>query len=441
MFMSKAKFTGVVLFLIFSLFLTQGRIFAWGNTWMGAALEMMVNSARWKAGPFRYIGALQLGNAGHDSDIYFGQLANPVPDYTFTAGPDLQVLLPLKKRVVFDISESPRYVFYLDTKRERALNNTFAGRVHFVFDRFYVQAGGGLVNAKQRLSTELDINIRLKENSVNGLALWQASKGTSFALQYQRSVFRYENLTSGTVNIRENLNRTESYVDFMAFLQQRAKTRFYLDGQYGSYVFTEKISSFKDSRTYGVFGGVEFLPPEAGYTSQTAGLRGRVNIGYQLLDVLDPLQKDYSGLSGNTEVSVGIMKLTSLHLFVSMGPRFSAYSSRTYYVQTSYGAGLARSLTRKILFTYDFSYSRNAYPAAEVTGGASTGKYADRYTMHSFRLNFRLRRDLGLSLLANLGRRNSRLAARPLSEHSFIGFSLTYGYTSGGLSMPGGPTS
>jgi hypothetical protein len=437
--MDRAKFIGA--FLISMLFLIQGLIFAWGNTWMGAGLEAIVNEARWKAGPFRYSGALQIVNAGHDSDIYYGSTLNAVPDYTFSAGPDIQVFLPLKKRIVFDISESPRYVFFLDTSHERALNNTFAGQVHFIFDRFYFQVGGGLINAKQRLSTELNLNIRRKEDSMNGLMLWQLSKGTSFALQYRRSAFNFENLTSGVANIRENLNRSESYIDFMAYLQQQAKTRFYLDGQYGSYVFAESVSRFKDSRSYAVFGGVEFLRPTAGFEGLTAGLRGTIKIGFQYLDVLDPLHKDYLGLSGKTEVFLGIMKLTALHVFFSMGPQFSAYSSRTYYVQTIYGAGLSRALSRKVLFSYNFFYGRNKYPAEEIAGGSSSGRSADRYMAHAFNLNFRLGRELELSLLANFGGRKSQLAPRPDVRRGFIGFSLTYGYLSGGLSLRPGPMS
>ncbi|MGA2363669.1 MAG: outer membrane beta-barrel protein [Candidatus Aminicenantales bacterium] len=437
--MSRTKFT--CLSLVVLLASIQGRVFAWGSTWMGAGLEAMVSAARWKAGPFRYTGAFQLGNAGYDSDIYFGTLANPIPDYTFTAGPDIQILLPLEKKIVFAISESPRYVFFLDTRRERTLNNSFTGQAHFIFDRFYIQAGAALTNAKQRLSTELNINVRLKEDSINGLALWQVSEGTSLALQYQRSVFRYENTTSGTANISENLNRTENYIDVMAFLQHQAKTRFYLDAQYGSYAFMEKISSYKDSRSYSVYGGVEFVPPAAEYASQTAGIRGRINIGYQLFHVLDPLQNDYSGLSGNTDVSWEIIKLTSLHLFFSIGPQFSVYSGVTYYLQTLYGAGLARSLSRKIMLSYDFSYSRNKYPAGEIAGGSSSGVPADRYMTHALNLNFQLQRDLGLSLMANLGSRNSRFAPRTDSRRYFIGFSLTYGYSPGGLAMPSGPVS
>jgi hypothetical protein len=427
---TRAGLPAIVLF-----FLAQSWLYAWGNTTMGLALEQAIKSARGRAGVFRYNAALQV-NGGYDADIYFGTLDKPVPDSTFFAGPNIQVFLPLKKRVVFDISESPRYVFYLRTERERALNNTLAGRVHVVFDKVYIQVGAGLTNAKQRLSSELNMNIRLKEDYLSGLIFWQASKRTACALQYQRS-----NLNFVNSDVQDNLNRTESSANLVMYIEQGARARFYVDGEYGSYAFTDRALSFKDSRSYGVYAGVEFLPPVAGYEGQISGIRGRINMGYKRLDILDPLQEDNSGLAGDIGISLEIMKLTALRLFFSRGPQFSAYSGRTYFLQTAYGAGIGRSLARNILFTYDYGYSRNDYPGVETAGGNPAEKSADRYATHSFMLNFRMRRDLQFSLLANLGRRNSKLAPRAASNRAFFGFSLTYGYSAGGLSMPTGPLS
>ena len=406
---------------------------------MGMSLEQAVNSARGRLGAFRYNAALQISNAGHDSDIYFGMLDNPVPDYLFSAGPDIHVFLPVKKRVVFDISESPRYNFFLKTERERALNNAFAGTVHLIFDRVYIQAGGGLVNAKQRLSSELNVNIRLKENNVSGLVFWQASKTTSFALQCRRTRYNFENSTSEFANNSENLNRIENLVNLIGYLQQRSKARFYLDGEYGSYVFAADVSHLRKSKSYGVYAGVDFIPSAAGFEGQTSGIRGSAKIGYQYLDVLDPSQKDFSGLAGDIGVSLGIMKLTALRFFFSRGSQFSVYAGRTYYLETACGMGLRRSLTKHIVFTYDLGYSRNDYPAGEVSMVNPPEKSADKYLTHAFALNVRIRKDLEISLLADLGQRNSKLAPRPFSKHAFFGFSLTYGHSIGELSMPTGP--
>jgi hypothetical protein len=130
------------------------------------------------------------------------------------------------------------------------------------------------------------------------------------------------------------------------------------------------------------------------------------------------------------------MRFTAIRAFFSRGPQFSVYSGLTYYLQTIYGVGLARSLSRKTTLTYDFYYGRNEYPGGVTIGGEAFGKRLDKYLTHAVGLNFRLGRALGLNLMANRGKRDSAFAPRPVSRHYFIGFSLTYGYPSGGFTLP-----
>ena len=61
---------------------------AWsqGRTWAGESLAQMVDSARWRLDFIRVNGALELINTGYDSDIYYGYLPEPVPDFTLSAG-------------------------------------------------------------------------------------------------------------------------------------------------------------------------------------------------------------------------------------------------------------------------------------------------------------------------------------------------------------------
>jgi hypothetical protein len=428
------KAASVGLFGILLLATVQPRAFAQGQTWLGQILEQTVNSAGGKAGALRYNAALQIDSAGYDSDIYFGWFYNRISDYMLSVGPDLRVFLPLKSHVVIDIADSPRYIFFAKTAKERALNNIFAGNLHLVFDKFYVQAGGGLDNAKQRLSPELNFNVRLKTDDYSGLILWQASKDASFAVQCQRTKYAYENLSSVATDISANLDRTESFARFLVYLRQRSRVRFYLDAEYGVYRFTNIASSYRDSRSYGAYAGVEFVPPEGGYETETSGMRGSLSVGYKRLNIINTTLKDYSGLAGNVAASLGIIRRTALRVFFLRGPEFSAYSSAIYYVQTSYGAGLSRSLSRHVVFIYDFSYSRGNYPAAEA---ASTLNF--RYWTHALHLSFRLRRDLLLSLLSDLGKRKQLSAPQPVSNRSFIGISLTYGHPGGWFTLPTGP--
>ena len=431
-----ALFAALLLGSISSLAYSQSQ------TWLGQTLEERIASAWGKAGALRYNAAFRIDSAGYDSDIYFGMLADRVPDYVFSAGPDLLVFVPVKKRVIFELADSPRYAFFAKTERERALNNVFNGNLHLVFDRFYVQAGVGLMNAKQRLNAELSLNVRLKTDDYTGLVLWQASRQTSFALQYVRTKYTYENLAGETTDIGANLDRTESFGRVLAYFQQKSRVRLYLNFEYGAYTFADRISSFKDSKSYGAYAGAEFVPPAAGYDGDTSGMRGGFVLGYKRLNVADPSQKDYSGLSGNAAISLGIMRLTALRLYFSRGPLFSAYSSQIYYLQTAYGAGLSRSFSRHIVFTYDFSYSRSEYPAAGgivIVGAAQPATTNFSYWTHAFRLSFRLRKDLQFSLLSDLGKRNQPLALRPTSRRAFVGFSLIYGYSGGSFSLPIGP--
>ncbi|MGB8953596.1 MAG: outer membrane beta-barrel protein [Candidatus Aminicenantales bacterium] len=423
--------------VIFSVLLFPGRSFGWGKTWLGANLEQIVNAAHWKMGSFRYNAAFRLTNAGYDSDIYFGSTLNPVPDYTFTAGPEVRVYLLLKKGIVFDISEIPQYVFYLYTKQARALNNAFRGQVHFALERLYFQAGGGLINAKERISTELNIPVRRKQNDLAGQAFWQISEGSAVALQYRSFTFEYENPTDGSINLRENLNRKSSYINFAAYLQLVSGTRFYLDAEYGSFVFREPISSFKDSRSYSIFGGVEFLPAQAD-KEQIRGIQGRINLGYKSFDILDPQLKDYKGLVGNTSIAINIIKFTTLRGVFARDIQFSVYSDIPYYIQTVYGAGFSRAFTSRINLTYDLSFSRNDYAQLEDNG--SRGARLDKYITHVFGLGFKLRKDLELNLMASLSTRSSNLVEE-VNHRNFIGFNLTYGYSPGGISMLASPFS
>ena len=242
------------------LMVAPGTAYGQGETRAGASLAQMIESARWRLGVFRINAALELSNAGYDSDLYSGYLAEPVADYTFSASTPVQVLVPVSKKVVIDLSDRPQYVFYLDTPRERAWNNTFRGQVHIARKNIYIQAGGGMSNVRRRLSYELDINVRQKQDSLGGLVLWQVSKRASLAFVYGSAKYDLGQAEFGGVSLSDNFNRKEDYFDFITYIEASSKVRFFVDGQYGSYAFTKVEFRFKDARSYGVFGGIEFTP-------------------------------------------------------------------------------------------------------------------------------------------------------------------------------------
>jgi hypothetical protein len=424
---TERKAAAVLAAIILSVGLLPCRSLGWGKTWMGTNLEQIVKAARWKIGPFRSNAVFRLGNTGYDSDIFFGQRLIPVPDTTFTAGPELSVYLPLEKGIIFDISEIPQYVFFLQSKTERAWNNAFRGQVHLAFDRLYFLAGGGLINAKERLSTELNLNIRRMENDLGGLAFWQISEGSAVSLQYRATTYEYENPTDVGIDIRGSLNRKERYINLTAYLMQVSRARIFLDAQYGSFTSDEIHSSIEDSRSYGIAGGIEFEPPPLD-GKIIRGLQGRINLGYNRFEILGSHQKVFEGLIGNTSVGLNFFKFTTLHGEFARNIRFSAFSSLGYYIQTVLGAGLSQALSRKINFTYGISINRNDY--VQLEDSVSHGLEPEKYINHLLGLDFVLGKNLRFNLIANYGERNSNLAEH-VNRRFFVGFNLIFGSLSG----------
>ena len=406
---------------------------AQGHTWIGESLAQMIDTAGWRLGLLRVNAAFTLANAGYDTDIYFGFLEEPVPDWTLTAGLPVQVLVPLGKKVVLDLSDTPQYLFYLDTERERAWNNTFNGKLHFALDRVYVQAGGSMSDVRRRMSPELDINVREKRDGLDGLFLWQASRATSFAFLYGWDRYDYGDAEYLGVDLSQLLDRDEQAFDLIIYVQPSSRIRLSLDGRYGTYRFADEASSLRDARSYGAFGGIEFLP-----RAQDLGggivLRGRISLGYMLFDIIDPGLADGSGIAGEADVSADLTRRTSIRAFFSNGFQFSIYSGAAYYQSMRYGAGLSQRLSRRTTLSYDLLFGRTAYP--EESG---LQDLRDRYANHAFGLSFQLARHLEISLMGTLSRRTRGDADVP-RDRDFFGLSLTYGHMPSGTAPPAAGT-
>jgi hypothetical protein len=419
-----------VLALVIWLAGATGTAHGQGNTWPGLGLSQMVEGAGWRLGPLRFNGAFTLSNAGYDTDVYYQYLGeDPAPDWTFAAGTPVQILLPLGKKIVVDITDSPQYLFYVDTVRERAWNNTLRGQIHFPLKRVYAQVGGGMADVRRRLSLELDINVREKRVGLDGLFLWQLSQATSIAFFYERAKYDYGNAEYMGELLADSLNREVDLVDTIAYVQSGRRTRLYLDGQYGNYAFMGGASEERDAKSYGIFGGVEFLPMVAGSRGR-AGLRGGLKLGYMRLNLANPALTDGSGFAGEADVSLNLTHRTSVQAAFSRGFQFSIYSGATYYLSTLYRAGLSHNLSRRAALSYDASFGSSSYP--DVGDFQNLG--GDRYSAHTLSLIVRATRYLNMTLFGTLGRRVRPSADVTTRYRSFFGLNLVYG--SLGNTMP-----
>jgi hypothetical protein len=406
--------------------------YAQGNTWTGTAISNMVDSARWRTGALRINAALALANAGYDTDIYYGYFDEPVPDVTALASLPVQLLLPVGKKVILDVYESPEYAFFLDTEQERAWNNVLRVQTHVALDRLYIAARGELSNVRQRLSPELNINYREIRNSLGGTLLLQTSQKISVAALVEKARYEYTDAVYGDTNISDSLSRDESYFDWITYIQPNSRVRFFVDGQYGLIDFREASASVRNTRSYAGFAGLTFIPRE-GETRPVEPAQGRISLGYKRFDIVDDRFTDGSALVGAITFSMGVFKKTVARIAFFRDFEFSVYPGSIFFYSTTYGGGLSRRLSLHSTFSYDLTFDRVLYPPAEEIGIPSGTDL--RYTTHRIALDVRLARHLEMSFFGFLSQRKI-IDPGASFDRNFIGFSLVYGSRPQSILLP-----
>jgi len=419
-----------LLILIVALAASPGAATAQGRTWAGAGLKPMLDRALWRLGALRINASLSLANAGYDTDVYYGYFGESVPDFTLSASIPVQVLCPLGDRAVLELNDSPQYLFYGRTEKERAWNNIFGGGLHIALERLYIHLGGGLENVRQRLSPELDINVRTKADRLNGTLLWQAAEKVSLAALYGYARYDYGEAGLGGYDLSGTQNREERTVDLVTYLQPTARARLFLDGQYAVSIFAEPGSGHRDTRSYGIFGGLSFVKreDEAGPVDPP---QGSISLGYKRFDVLDASLSDGWGFVGAVNVSMGIIAKTSVTAFLSRDFVFSVYSDEVFLLSTAFGGGVSRRLSRRSTVSYNATFGRSDYP--EGVGSPEDRDY--RFTNHLITVNARMARHLTVTFQASLSRRAIGAGGSARNRH-FLGLSLVYGFPAGSISAP-----
>ena len=249
------------------------------ETWKGKELEAKWHEAAWHFGPFRIQPSLVISNAGVDSNIFYSP-AEPIKDFTITAGPAATVYVPIHRKFVLSLYGSPQYVWYYNTEQERTWNYYLNGAAQLSLKNVFFSLEGTYSDARERWNTEIDIRPRRKEEGYGGSVLVKAAWKTSFSLGYRTVKYDYESVVYGdSFDVRERLNRQESYANFSLFYQASTQRRFFLDFEYGLYEF--------DFATQAAIGDAWSGAAYAGLELSRLGrrVRGRVRIGYKKYDV------------------------------------------------------------------------------------------------------------------------------------------------------------
>ena len=403
--------------------------FAQSSNWLANNVLSLFQNAPWKLGSIRAYRQFTLGNAGYDSDIYYGYYDTHYPDVSFNAGPAFQWFAPLSKLIIFDSYQSLQGAFYFKNDRERAFNFVTRNQVHFLSKKFYGKTGINYSNVRRRLSPELLLNIREEEISWDGLFLWQFSRSGAVAWQIRGAKLNYRQSSYEEISLYRELNRNEYFADAFLYFQPGTSFRLYLNGQVGLFDFQYRESQFKNSRTYAAYGGLEFIPASGPIRR---AFQGSLSLGYMYLDIQSREFKDASGVVGNGNILINLSHWLSLQAYYSRGFNVSVYSSLLHYLQTTYGGGLRFTLSKRVTLGNHFAQGFSKYPFSQEEG--LTGP-ENRYTTLMANLGIRLSRDWSLNIFGTLNQRKILPEERKLKRY-FIGFNLIFGSIPGENILP-----
>jgi len=394
----------------------------YAETWRGRELEQKWRSAAWSFGPLRIQPALVLSNAGMDSNIYYSP-SEPIKDYTLTAGPAVNVYLPIYRKLVLSAYGSPQYVYYFKTARERTWNYYFTGSAAFNLRRVFLSFDWKYSDARERWNTEIDIRPRRKEDGLGGSFLVRTSHRTSLAIGYRVAKYDYENISLDVFNVRERLNRKERYVDLSAYYQATSRTKLFLDFEYGLFGFDFAATALlKDSRSRAAYAGFEFSP--------AGRIRGRVRVGYKQFDIRAAEGQDYRGVVGDSQLSVRLARPLVVRASYMRDVTFSLWYNNAYYIGSIPGVGASLYFLKFVRLDYDYSFGRNRYPEPQPDGGrggSGTVKRLDDFRVHSAGLYFRIWKKAAIGVIASRWQRISNLDYEN-DKRYFYGLNLTYDF-------------
>jgi len=388
------------------------------ETWKGLELARRWREAAWHWGPFHIQPSLVIANAGVDSNIFYSP-SEPIKDYTITAGPAAAVYFPIHRKFVLSAYGSPQYVWYSKTARERTWNYYLTGAAQLSLRNVFLSAEGVYSDARERWNTEIDIRPRRKEEGIGGSVLFRLAWKTSFALSAKTVRYDYESVVFEDFNVRERLNRRESFGNLSFYYNATTQRRLFLDFEYGQYEFEfASQAAIGDGRSGAAYAGLEF-------GRRGRRVRGRVRVGYKIFDVRAAGGPDYKGLVGDSQLSIRLARPFVVRGSYVRDVRFSLWYNNPYFVESRPGVGASIYVFRFLRFDYDYSFGRNRYP--EIGGGGPDVKRLDDYTVHSAGAYIRLRRAVALGFVASWWERDSNLASED-DKRTFFGLNLIYDF-------------
>lgn len=355
----------------------------------------VTQNAAFHLGPFQAFLSFDLRRVGYGDNVYFEE--RPIRDFTATLAPALTFYLPLRRRAIFYVRESPEYTFFLRESRMREFTNGYgAGGKVLLLNRFVLSGDFGRQSRIQAISVELGRPTRETRVAASAGLFYETARRTSIGLTGSIQKFSYADVSSdaGEIPLSSLLDRTERTAGVELYYRVRSEAFWFVRAGATEYRFNQTTVS-RDATSVQAVSGLRF--PILGRIS------GTVSFGYKKLDPKAVGRASFSGL-----VADSLIEARTGRFAVRAGFRrdlgFSYFESAFFYIDNGFSAG--GSFYPAGFFRLDYSYtqSRLLYPgvdAADAAAGATvTDPRTDRIWTHSAALVFRVFRTAGLGIQA-----------------------------------------
>ena len=417
---------GVVVFIfVFFSFLIQAK--AQNYRSFRSEMKRIIELSLWKIGPFRVEPSLRLRDVGYDGNVYYQREEDkPVSDYTATLSPELRVHVLFRSYLILTLRENPEYVFYVQEKRERRWNNTFAPEFKLLLFHCFVLGGGYSYSSRRwRATSEFDSRANEFKREFKGSFFYETARETSIGLNVQQAEITYEDsflrdLRSEEISLAKNLNRKETSGNIEIYYRIFSRTFLFLKGGYTEYKFLYDDARWRDSYSYQ--GSAGLILPEDGK------VRGKISVGYKRLIPRRSNQKDYEGVVGDIEVVYRFWRM-AFRMSLRRDSHFSYWTNNLFFIDTAGEGGLSFYLSQRVRLDYRFLYGEGRYPepflSVQPKGTVEMVRRRDTYRTHTAGIVFRVIGNTGIGLQAILWERDSNYYYESRQRY-FVGGYLTY---------------
>jgi hypothetical protein len=263
------------------------------------------------------------------------------------------------QKFVLSVEAIPSYSFFGD-RETRQFNYTTRADAHFLFNHLYLDAYvAGLDQLRAHVS---DINrlatVREKQGGLAGEIKYSSRTNALFNVSYTETSYpkdRYQPLLDTGAEIPvELLDRVTRSGRVSLTHKTFPKTTLFVAAEGNNYSF--RRATFKDSNRLWYGGGVAW---NSGRTQM------RAEAGPVRLDFDDPLQEDYTGVSG----AVSLSRTNGPWGFQATADRdlgFAITRNDNFFVATTAQAGLTYQATRKLTLRANGIRERDEYDQSSL---------------------------------------------------------------------------